>query len=220
MNTPLANPPCLSLHPLRLKPLLPPTCNFFPPRVHPELQSPRLTIIRADICNPQEVAQAASQVGQALGDARLTALVNNAGISVLGPLLHTTPEAFRKQLDVNTVAPLIVLQAFAPLLGTDPGRRGPPGKLVQVSSTMGSIAFPFCGPYCASKHGTLAHVAALYLSIRVMLFSLSLPKRGGGRVEEGGGERVPRAPPCSIFPPPPHAASLPSAYKASYPTLL
>ena len=84
---------------------------------------------------------------------KLDGLVNNAGIEVAGPLAHLTTEQFRHQLEVNLLGPFIVTKAFLPLLGTDPARKGTPGRIVNVSSTSARIAGPFTGAYAASKFG-------------------------------------------------------------------
>ena len=60
---------------------------------------------------------AATQVKERLGQATLAGLVNNAGVGVAGPLLHLPLAEYRHQLEVNLVAPLLVTQVFAPLLG-------------------------------------------------------------------------------------------------------
>jgi NAD(P)-dependent dehydrogenase (short-subunit alcohol dehydrogenase family) len=44
------------------------------------------------------------------------------------------------------------IQAFLPLLGADPTLTGPPGRVVNITSTLGRVTLPFLGPYCASKH--------------------------------------------------------------------
>jgi NAD(P)-dependent dehydrogenase (short-subunit alcohol dehydrogenase family) len=54
-------------------------------------------------------------------------------------------------MEVNLIGPLIVTQAFAPLLGTDPKRAGRPGRIVQISSVSGKMGVPFVGAYSASK---------------------------------------------------------------------
>ena len=83
--------------------------------------------LQMDVTDPAAVAEAAEQVGAALGQQRLAGLVNNAGVAVPGPLLHLPLAEFRRQLEVNLIAPLGVTQAFAPLLGTDRERQGAPG---------------------------------------------------------------------------------------------
>lgn len=106
-----------------------------------------------DVTDAAAVARAAAQVRVALNGGRLWGLVNNAGIAVAGPLLETSAEEFRQQLEVNLVAPMAVIKAFAPLLGTDRTLSGPPGRIVNMSSVGGRFAAPFVGLYAASKHG-------------------------------------------------------------------
>jgi NAD(P)-dependent dehydrogenase (short-subunit alcohol dehydrogenase family) len=106
-----------------------------------------------DVTDEAAVAAGANQVEAALGGETLLGLVNNAGIAVLGPLLNLKIEEFEHQLAVNLAGPLIVTQAFARLLGAGPSPQGAPGRIVMISSVGGKNAFPFLGPYCASKFG-------------------------------------------------------------------
>ncbi len=106
-----------------------------------------------DVTDAAAVRHAAGQVGSLLGGENLAGLVNNAGVVVSGPLLYQRPSEYRRQLEVNLVAPLVVTQAFAPLLGTDAKRSGPPGRIVMISSTSARVALPFLGAYTASKAG-------------------------------------------------------------------
>jgi NAD(P)-dependent dehydrogenase (short-subunit alcohol dehydrogenase family) len=100
-----------------------------------------------------QLQQAAVKVGSMTGDRNLVGLVNNAGIVVSGPLLYLRPSEYRRQLDVNMIAPLVVIQAFAPLLGTDKKRRGPAGRIVNISSRGAKVAIPVLGAYSAAIFG-------------------------------------------------------------------
>ncbi len=111
------------------------------------------TPLLMDVTDQPAVMRAADQVHQALGQSTLAGLVNNAGISVVGPLLHQPLAEVRRQLEVNLISPLLVTQAFATLLGTDRTRKGGPGRIVNISSVGGKIGGPFLGAYAASKHG-------------------------------------------------------------------
>jgi NAD(P)-dependent dehydrogenase (short-subunit alcohol dehydrogenase family) len=98
------------------------------------------------------VKAGARQVAEKLKGETLAGLVNNAGIAVAGPLLHLEIADFRKQMEVNVTAQVIVTQAFAPLLGAAPDRKSAnPGRIVMMSSVGGKTASPFVGPYSASK---------------------------------------------------------------------
>jgi NAD(P)-dependent dehydrogenase (short-subunit alcohol dehydrogenase family) len=113
----------------------------------------RFSPLLFDVTDEAAVARGAAEVRAALAGGRLWGLVNKAGIAVAGPLLESSASDFRQPLEVNLVAPMVVTQAFAPLLGTDRTLTGPPGRIVNISSVSGRVGFPFAGLYSASKHG-------------------------------------------------------------------
>ncbi|HTB90710.1 MAG TPA: SDR family NAD(P)-dependent oxidoreductase [Steroidobacteraceae bacterium] len=125
-----------------------------------------------DITDADAIHQAAEKVGSMIGDRNLAGLVNNAGIVVSGPLLHLRPSEYRRQLDVNMLAPLVVIQAFAPLLGTHKKRQGPAGRIVNISSSGAKVAIPLLGAYSASKSGLEGMSDVLRLEL--MLFGIDL----------------------------------------------
>lgn len=134
------------------------------------LASSRLTPVMLDVTNPKSIAQAAHFITQETAsipgsDGRgngggLTALVNNAGISVACVLEYIPMERLRHQFDVNVFGPLAVTQAMLPLL------RQSRGRLVNISSISGLTAGPYVGPYAASKHALEAISDSLRLELR------------------------------------------------------
>jgi NAD(P)-dependent dehydrogenase (short-subunit alcohol dehydrogenase family) len=104
-----------------------------------------------DVTDEAAVKSAAAHVRTELAGETLAGLVNNAGISVAGPLLELPVEEFRHQIDVNLIGVVIATKAFAPLLGTDCALKGNPGRIVNISSVGGKNAVPFLAPYAASK---------------------------------------------------------------------
>ena len=132
----------------------------------------RFTPLVFDVRDEAAVAAAASTVRTALGGKRLGGLVNNAGVALAGPLALQPIAEFREQIEVNLMGPLIVTQAFLPLLGTDPGLSGAPGRVVNLSSVGGRMAPPFLGGYAAAKHA----LEGLSESLRreLMLFGIDV----------------------------------------------
>jgi len=104
-----------------------------------------------DVTDEAAVKAAAADVRSALAGERLAGLVNNAGVAVAGPLLELPIEEFRRQIDINVVGVVITTKAFAPLLGIDQQLKGPPGRIVNISSVGGQNGHPFVAPYAASK---------------------------------------------------------------------
>jgi NAD(P)-dependent dehydrogenase (short-subunit alcohol dehydrogenase family) len=125
-----------------------------------------------DVTDVDAIQRAREKVEAMLGSNRLAGLVNNAGIVVSGPLLYLRPSEFRRQLEANMLGPLMVTQAFAPLLGTDAKRTGPVGRIVNISSTVAKVVPPFLGAYAASKWGLEGMSEALRREF--MLFGIDL----------------------------------------------
>ena len=125
-----------------------------------------------DITDADAVHQAAQKVGSMIGDRNLVGLVNNAGIVVSGPLLYLRPSEYKRQLEVNMISPLVVIQAFAPLLGTDKKRQGPAGRIVNITSSGAKVPIPLLGAYSASKCGLEGMSDVLRLEL--MLFGIDL----------------------------------------------
>ena len=71
----------------------------------------------------------------------------NAGIAVPSPLELLPLDELRRQLEVNLVGQLAVIQAVLPAL------RASRGRIVVVGSVGGRIAGPMLGAYAASKFG-------------------------------------------------------------------
>jgi len=120
--------------------------------------SSRLKVILLDVTDDESIAAAVSLVTEETGG-RLYGLINNAGVSVNGPLELVPVMDIRKVMDVNTVGLLVVTKAFIPLL-----REGR-GRIVNVSSGHGLLAVPDKSVYAASKFA----VQAITDSLRVEL---------------------------------------------------
>jgi len=102
-----------------------------------------------DVTDAVAVARAATRVREEVGDRGIVGLINNAGISDPGPLSVLSPDVLRRHFETNVVGVLHMVQAFLPLLRAVPEPW--PGRIVNISSLSGRIAYPFMGPYAASK---------------------------------------------------------------------
>ena len=103
-----------------------------------------------DVQDQDAVNQAAKRVFEACG--RINALINNAGVAVPGPLQFVTEADFERQMDINLKSVRRITNTFLPLLGTAPDFKGPPGRIINVSSISGLFSSPFNGVYSISKH--------------------------------------------------------------------
>ena len=134
--------------------------------------SDRLTPISLDVTNQAEIDAAVQTVSTAAGAAGLQGVVNNAGVSVNGPLEYLTSDDLRKQLEVNVIGQIAVTRSFLELI-----RQGH-GRIVFIGSIAGKMATPFLGPYCASKHAMEALSDSLRQELRPWGISVSLVEPG------------------------------------------
>jgi NAD(P)-dependent dehydrogenase (short-subunit alcohol dehydrogenase family) len=120
-------------------------------------------VLPLDVADGASVAAAVAQAGD------LDAVVNNAGLTGLGPLEGYPIADVTRVLDVNTIGPLRLAQAVIPSW-----RERGSGVLVNISSVQGRIGTPLEGVYAASKHGLEAlsetlHFELGHFGIRVVI---------------------------------------------------
>jgi NAD(P)-dependent dehydrogenase (short-subunit alcohol dehydrogenase family) len=119
----------------------------------------RIRPVMLDVTDGESIAAALRTVEEA-SPAGLAGLVNNAGVSVGGPLEFVTLDDWRRQLEVNFIGQVAVTQAALPAL------RKARGRIVNMTSIGGRLASPFLGPYNASKFALEAITDALRLELR------------------------------------------------------
>lgn len=98
-------------------------------------------ILCTDLADAAERAAVARQIGA------LDVLVNNAGVVAAAPLMQQSDDDWRQMLEINLLAPMSLTRALLPRLAASKGR------VVNVGSMFGDIAFPFFAAYSATKFG-------------------------------------------------------------------
>jgi NAD(P)-dependent dehydrogenase (short-subunit alcohol dehydrogenase family) len=112
-----------------------------------------------DVTDEASIAAAAHSVAQAVGEAGLAGLVNNAGVGVPGPIELIAANDLRRQFEINVFGQVLVTQAFLPLI------RQAQGRIINIGSVGGKITMPFGGALCASKYALEAINDALRLEL-------------------------------------------------------
>jgi len=135
---------------------------------------PSATALQFDLRDDRAITAAAERVSAIAFQTGVSALINNAGTVVPGPLEHLPLERFREQIDSTVTGTFAVTQAFLPLL------RGPqPGRIINISSVAGSTAMPFLGAYAISKYGIEAMSDSLRRELRIHGIHVAVVQPGG-----------------------------------------
>lgn len=105
-------------------------------------------------------------------------LINNAGFGLFGPIELLSLDDVRYQLEVNTIAPLRLVQMVTPEMRTAGW-----GRIINVSSLAGRMYVPMGGWYSASKHAIEALTDGLRLELQA--FGIDVISIMPGPVETG-----------------------------------
>jgi len=153
------------------------------PRVDLLPRSERIRVLALDVSDPDSVAAAIAESGP------IDALVNNAGIGVVGAFEATPMATTREVFATNTFGVMAVIQAALPGFRA---RRS--GVIVNVTSSATLAPMPLAAVYTASKAaiegftGSLAFELAAF-GVRVKLVepgycpSTSFASNGGARMQ-------------------------------------
>lgn len=109
-----------------------------------DLASQRITILPLDVTDASSISAAVQRIWERTG--RIDMLVNNAGFGLMGPLAEIPLGEVRRQLEINVVGPLAMVQGVIPYMVKQGG-----GRIVNVGSASGVLTTPFAGAYSASK---------------------------------------------------------------------
>ena len=113
--------------------------------------------IQADITRQDDVDRLFGQASARFG--RLDVLVNNAGRSMRGKVLDTTPEQFRDLMELNLLGLVRCTRAAVPHLLTQRGH------VVNIGSLAAKSAARWVGAYPATKHAVAAYSQQLRLEL-------------------------------------------------------
>lgn len=135
--------------------------------------SDRLVPLILDVADPDTIHDSSKRVADATAERGLDGLVNNAGITVQGPLEYLPLDDLRKQLEVNVTGQIAVTQAFLPAI------RKATGRIVFMSSVAGRTeTLPFLGPYGSSKRALEGLAEALRVELLPWKIRVSLIEPG------------------------------------------
>ncbi len=143
--------------------------------------SDKLTPIFLDVTGGDSIAAAVNTVTKETGG-QLYGLVNNAGVSLNGPLELMPVSDIKQLMDVNVLGLLAVTKAFMPLL------RQSQGRIINISSGHGLLAIPDKSVYAASKFAVQAITDSLRVELRP--FDVSVLSIVVGKVDTAVLEKI------------------------------
>ena len=133
--------------------------------------------IKLDVTIQDEIDAAVQTVTEA--ELGLYAIVNNAGVGLMSPLIELEEDDLDFIFNVNVYGPYRITKAFAPLLIASKGR------ITTIGSIAGVQTRSFYGPYSMSKHAIEAFTDALAIEMSKFEVKVSVIDPGGFRSNIG-----------------------------------
>ncbi|MFI5606547.1 SDR family oxidoreductase [Amycolatopsis sp. NPDC051903] len=109
---------------------------------------------------------------------RLDVVVSNAGYGLMGAAEELTDEQVRHQLDTNLLGSIQLIRAALPHLRAAGG-----GRILQLSSVGGQVAWPGGSLYHATKWGVEGFADALADEVAPLGIGVTIVEPGGARTE-------------------------------------
>ncbi|QAY79285.1 SDR family oxidoreductase [Sphingosinicella sp. BN140058] len=150
----------------------------------------RLTILAADLRDENAVRAAVDRAFAAEG--RIDIVVSNAGYGLLGAAEEADDAQVRAIVDTNLIGAIALIRASLPHL-----RRQGGGRILQVSSEGGQIAYPGFSLYHATKWGIEGFVEAVAQEVASFGIEITLVEPGPART--GFGDNFARTTPLGAY---------------------
>lgn len=107
---------------------------------------------------------------------KVDALVNCAGILVLGSCEETSSDEFQNVMQTNFFGTAAMIKAVLPLM-----RKQRSGKIINFSSVLGRLGIPFQSAYTASKHAIEGYTECLAMEVAPFGIQVCLVEPGDHR---------------------------------------
>jgi len=122
-----------------------------------------IVVDRLDIVDAESRSGALARTLERFG--RIDVLVNNAGVSALGPAEEIPEQAMRDQFETNFFGPFALIREVLPSM-----RANDTGRIVNITSIGAIMTSGFYSDYCATKHALDA--ISLGLDIELQQFGI------------------------------------------------
>lgn len=109
---------------------------------------------------------------------KIDVIVNNAGYGLFGAAEELDEQDIYKIMDTNLTAPIMIIHDALPYL-----RRQGGGRIIQLSSYGGQVAFPANSMYHATKFGVEGFCESVAQEVAKFNIGVTLVEPGGARTE-------------------------------------
>ena len=134
----------------------------------------RLWVAQLDVTDVIAVRRVVDQAFEDLG--RIDVIVNNAAYGLVGAAEELTDGQIRQQIETNLIGSIQVIRAALPHLRAQGG-----GRILQVSSEGGQIAYPAFSLYHATKWGIEGFVEAVAQEVAQFNIAFTIAEPGPTR---------------------------------------
>jgi NAD(P)-dependent dehydrogenase (short-subunit alcohol dehydrogenase family) len=133
-----------------------------------------LRVATLDVTQAADIHRVVDDAFSAMG--RIDVVVNNAGYGLFGAAEELTDAQIRQQVDTNLIGSIQVIRAALPHL-----RRQGIGRIIQVSSEGGQIAYPCFSLYHATKWGIEGFVEAVAQEVASFGIEFTIAEPGAAK---------------------------------------
>ena len=154
--------------------------------LHPE----HLRVAALDVTDAAAVRVVLGEAFAAMG--RIDVIANNAAYGLFGAGEEVSDEQIRRQIDTNLLGSIQVIRAALPHLRAQGG-----GRILQVSSEGGQIAYPSFSLYHATKWGIEGYVESVAQEVAPFGIAFTIAEPGPARTSFRAG--LVRAEPMDVY---------------------
>lgn len=151
----------------------------------------QLWVATLDVTDADAVRRVVASAFADLG--HIDVVVNNAGYGLAGAAEEVSDAQIRHQIDTNLIGSIQVVRAALPFLREQGG-----GRIIQIASMGGQIAFPNVSLYHATKWGIEGFVESVAQEVAPFGIELTIVEPGGARTNFGSGSMI-SAQPMKVY---------------------
>jgi NAD(P)-dependent dehydrogenase (short-subunit alcohol dehydrogenase family) len=134
---------------------------------------------RAEVLDVTDTARLRAVIERSFAQlGRIEVIISNAGYGLLGAAEEVSDAQVEHILATNLVGPIQLIRAVLPHLRAQGG-----GRIIQISSYGGQVAFPGISMYHATKWGIEGFVESVAQEVAAFGIGMTLVEPGGARTE-------------------------------------